>query len=222
MTDFQDLVRSLNVASISLGELEDEGIISVGSGHGSPGTDKRGTGRIPYIKVSDLRALRVNVNPTNLVSRKVAERFWRGKGSGLKAWDLITPNRASSNIGEFVVLLPGEEDVVITKEVFVLRVESNKNPDWDPFYLLWALCLKAVREQWRRVALMQTNREDVGDRYREILIPKPKSKEWAEQVSGAFRVFFTTLADANRMFIDAIKTSECKFIASVASLTSSD
>ena len=30
----------------------------------------------------------------------VARSFWRDSDSGLQAWDLITPNRASSNIGE--------------------------------------------------------------------------------------------------------------------------
>jgi len=114
------------------------------------------------VKVSDIRGLRINVNPTNLVTESVARRFWRSESSGLQAWDVITPNRASSNIGEFAILLPGEEQIVVTKEVFVLRV--LKGELWDPFYLLWALSLRAVRDQWRRVALMQTNREDCGDR----------------------------------------------------------
>src|SRR5437868_1298444 len=83
---------------------------------------------------------------------------------GLKPWDLVTPNRASSNIGEFAILLPGEEQVVLTKEVFVFRILDETL--LDAFYLLWALSLKAVRDQWRRIVLMQTNREDCGSRYR--------------------------------------------------------
>jgi hypothetical protein len=69
--------------------------------------------------------------------------------------------------------------------VFVFRVVDKTL--LDPFYLLWALSLRAVRDQWRRIALMQTNREDCGSRHREIILPKPPSKNWALDTSAAFR-----------------------------------
>ncbi len=142
--------------------------------------------------------------------------MWRGDVSGLQAWDLITPNRASSNIGEFAILLPGEESIVVTKEVFVLRIGTTKN--FDPFYLLWALSLKAVREQWRRIALMQTNREDCGQRFREIILPKPKSHEWGIATSRAFRDYFTTIASAKTEFINSVNNSDFDHVANVASV----
>lgn len=165
--------------------------------------------------MSDIRGLRINVNPTNLVGESVARRFWRGDSSGLRAWDLVTPNRASSNIGEFAILLPGEERVVLTKEVFVLRVVDTTL--FDCFYLLWALSLSAVRDQWRRVALMQTNREDCGSRYREIVIPKPESRAWADETSAAFRAYFTTLADAKARFVAEVRGSRFEHVANVVS-----
>jgi type I restriction enzyme M protein len=216
LDDLRALLERENVEAISLGELEDIGILKVRGGHGSPSNDNR-SGDIPYIKVSDIRSLRINVNPTNLVTEAVASTFWRGSDSGLQAWDLITPNRASSNIGEFALLLPGEERIVITKEVFVLRVVGGEEEGWDPFYLLWALCLKAVRQQWQRVALMQTNREDVGKRYREILIPLPRTAEWAQTVSSAFRRYFRTIAQARVEFAASLETSGYEYIASAHS-----
>jgi len=119
--DIYDVLEKSGAKAVTLGDLLDDRILSVRGGHGSPGNDQR-SGTIPYLKVSDIRGLRINVNPTNLVSDSVAERFWRGPTSGLQAWDVITPNRASNNIGEFAMLLPGEERVVLTKEMFVFRV----------------------------------------------------------------------------------------------------
>ena len=145
----------------------------------------------------------------------IAEQKWRGKNSGLHAWDVITPNRASSNIGEFAILLPGEEDVVLTKEMFVLRTPVEDSA-WTPFYLLWALCLRCVRRQWQRITLMQTNREDVADRYREIRVPCPPSKEWAEQMSQPFRDYFTKLAEGRTTFLTQIRASGIRYIANVA------
>lgn len=204
-------LRSLGVSGITIGELIDNGVISVRGGHGSPGNDQR-SGHIPYIKVSDIRAMRMNVNPTNLVTEKVAERFWKGKESGLKACDVLTPNRASSNIGEFAIVLPGEENVVITKEVFILRVEDSTL--WNPFYLFWALCLGSVREQWRRIALMQTNREDCGARHREIILPAPKNKSWAEKSSNAFKTYFGSMSIARADFTSTLEKSKLTYIPS--------
>jgi len=160
----------------------------------------------------------VNTNPTNLVTEAVARQYWRGPSSGLQAWDVVTPNRASSNIGEFALLLPGEEQVVLTKEVFLLRVTGGETSGWSPFYLLWALSLKAVRMQWQRIALMQTNREDCGKRYREILIPMPGDKASADARCAAFRDYFTTLASGRAKFVAALTTSGIEYIASALSL----
>ena len=213
-TAISEFTAANQTAEVSLGKLAEEKVIQITGGHGSPSNDQR-TGDIPYVKVSDIRSLRVNVNPTNLVSRKIAESFWGGPSSGLQGWDLITPNRASSNIGEFAILLPGEEQIVITKEVFVIRVIGGAADGWDPFYLFWALCLKAVRRQWQRVTLMQTNREDCGNRYLEVLLPAPKSREWAAKVSAPFRDYFTALSSAKANFSEKVKQSGYEFIASV-------
>lgn len=206
------LLGRLGAGRVTIGKLLDSGIIGVRGGHGSPGNDQR-NGYIPYIKVSDVRGLRVNVNPTNLVPRSVAERYWGGADSGLKAWDVLTPNRASSNIGEFAILLPGEERIVVTKEVFVLRVLDGRV--WDPFYLLWALSLRPIREQWRRIALMQTNREDCGERYREVVLPEPPDEKWARTKGEAFREYFETIAGARRRFVNTVGNDGLDYVANV-------
>jgi type I restriction enzyme M protein len=213
--DIKTLLLGEKLDAITLGEMIDTKLIKIRGGHGSPPNDQR-SGSIPYVKVSDIRGLRINTNPTNLVTESVARRFWHGDQSGLQAWDLITPNRASSNIGEFAVLLPGEERIVITKEVFILRIIDDAL--LDHFYLLWALSLKAVREQWRRIALMQTNREDCGQRFREIILPKPPNKEWAIKTSEQFRVYFTTISGAKNTFIESIRRDKFEHVANVATL----
>lgn len=211
-----ELLESRALDGVSLGELLDRGVLMVRAGHGSPPNDQR-DGDIPYVKVSDIRALRVNVNPTNLVSEVVARRFWKSGGSGLEAWDVITPNRASSNIGEFAILLPGEERIVVTKEVFVFRVLDRSVI--DPFFLLWALCLSAVRDQWRRIALMQTNREDCGERHREIVIPWPSSRSEARSLSAPFRSYFGSLAEARRELVASLDVDDFEYTGNVAAAT---
>lgn len=183
----------------SIGSLIGRGVLTVRGGHGSPSQDER-IGDVPSIKVSDLRAGLVNINPTNRIPLSVARKFWGGPDSGLKAFDLLCPERTSKNIGDFCILLPGQERVVTTKEVIVLRPGAKAN--FDPFYLLWALSLKIVRDQWRRIIFMQTNREDVGKRYLEILLPVPPTCERAKEISEPFRTYYQTLAKARSSLSD--------------------
>lgn len=208
LADFESLLDSLpGFESVSLGELRDAGLIQVRKGHGSPSKDQR-LGDVPYIKVSDLRAGHVNINPTNLIPEALAEKFWKGKDSGLRAYDLVSPERASANIGEFCVLMPGQERVVLTKEMIIIRATASAQ--FDQFYLMWALSLVVVRRQWRRIVLMQTNREDVGDRALEVRIPLPPSRDAAAEISRDFRKYFKALEAARERFLAHLKASEFK------------
>ncbi|OTU42536.1 hypothetical protein CAT37_13955 [Acinetobacter pittii] len=190
---------------VSLGDLIGTGDLTIFNGHGSPSSDQR-LGVVPYIKVSDLRAGHVNINPTNMVPLELAKEFWGGDVSGMKPYDLISPERASKNIGEFCVLMPGQEQAVFTKEVIVIRT-LNENL-FDQFYLLWALSLKEVRNQWERIVFMQTNREDVGKRLLEILIPVPSSKIIADKYAKPFKEYYQSLEESRKMFINALESSE--------------
>ena len=90
------------------------------------------------------------------------------------------------------MLLPGQEDIVLTKEVLVFSVA--KEAPFDNFYLAWAMGLDVVLNQWDRVVFMQTNREDLGDRYREILLPYPFARKDADRVSSYVRDYYQQLA----------------------------
>lgn len=183
-----------NYDLVTLGELIDNNTLSISEGHGSPSADQR-IGDVPYIKVSDIRAGQVNINQTNLIPLELAKKYWKAENSNLKPYDLISPKRASKNIGEFAVLMPDQTNIVLTKEVMIIRSNSDLI---DQFYLMWALSLKTVRKQWDRIILMQTNREDVGNRIREILIPIPLNKKTMEEKSQIFGEYYGLVEKARK------------------------
>lgn len=199
------VVKNKNLTLITLGELVEKGFIEVIGGHGSPSSDQR-VGEIPYIKVSDLRAGAVNINPTNMIPITLAKQYWKGNSSGLKPYDLISPERASKNIGEFCVLMPGQQNIVLTKEVIIVR--ATLNAGFNQFYLMWALSLGAVRKQWERIVFMQTNREDVGKRMYEIILPYPNTRKVADELSRPFESYYESLELARNKFIKEINASK--------------
>ncbi len=62
---------------------------------------------------------------------------------------------------------------------------------------------------------MQTNREDVGERHREVRLPLPPTRAWADAKSSVFRRYFQTLSDAKADFLNEIKGGEDEFIGSI-------
>lgn len=90
------------------------------------------------------------------------------------------------------MIMPGQEQSVFTKEVLMISVSPDA--PIDPFFLFWALGLDDVKKQWGRVVFMQTNREDLGNRYRLIEIPYTDDEKLAQSVSSPYKKYFTTLA----------------------------
>jgi type I restriction enzyme M protein len=104
--------------------------------------------------------------------------------------------------------MPGQEQIVLTKEVIGLRSKSDL---FDQFYLMWAMNLPVVRRQWERVIFMQTNREDVGDRFLEIEIPIPKSKEKSLSISKLYKTYYDSVANLKRTFEEDKKNLQAVF-----------
>ena len=101
------------------------------------------------------------------------------------------------------MLLPGQERAVFTKETLIMNVMSETL--FDNFYLGWALDLDAVRKQWSRVVFMQTNREDLGNRYREIRIPVPDTRDMENWFQSHYRKYYRSIAQLRSEFLEARK-----------------
>jgi type I restriction enzyme M protein len=186
-----------NCELYTLGDLIDAGHLEVFQGHGSPNSHYINRGTVPYVKVVDIKNWRVIENPKYAIPEDVAAALRRGRN--LHAFDLVTPTRASKNIGMFGVIMPWQTNVVLTREIAVWRVNPNSEL-LDRWLLLALMSLKVVHDQFRFLVLMQMNREDLGDRYREILLPIPRSAELRETWSGPVREYLSATAQARQSY----------------------
>ena len=62
------------------------------------------------------------------------------------------------------------------------------------------MSLPVVRKQWERIIFMQTNREDVGDRFLEIQIPLPKSRDIADSISKPYKTYYDSIINLDKEF----------------------
>jgi type I restriction enzyme M protein len=188
---------------VTLGDLERRGIIKAFGGHGSPPGHTRKTGAVPYVKVTDLKNWRINENPTNFIHGDVAARL-RKRGQPIAAGDLVSPARASSNIGQFCMVMPWQTSIVMTKEVLILRVLPN-TIGLDPYLLLALLSLRVVQDQYAALALMQTNREHLGARWKEVKVPMPETIAARTKAGQPVREYFEGLIQARTSYDDLVK-----------------
>lgn len=154
---------------VSVGDLLENGDIGWSMGHGSPHTQFKGKGTVPYVKVSDIKNWRINENPKYFIPPEETERL-RG-GNSLREFDVVMPTRACKNIGLGAVVMPWQTHVVLTKEIAVLRCAKGRRV--SPWLLVVILSLRVVNDQFRFLVQMQTNREDLGRRLLELQIPLP-------------------------------------------------
>jgi type I restriction enzyme M protein len=196
---FETFCKDNDCHAISLGDLADSGIIEVLQGHGSPNGRHHGTGPVPYIKVSDVKNWRVIENPSYCISETEARRLWSGTESGLAPYDIITPSRASRNIGMWAVILPHQTKIVLTQEFLRFRIHHDRLPSslkgLDYAFLLAVMSLAVVRDQYDPLVHMQTNREDLGERWREVVLPIPNSVRDIEKWGAPVRKYFQPLID---------------------------
>lgn len=187
MDNLQTFADENDCDLVSVAELIESDDIKIFQGHGSPSSHYKGRGEIPYVKVVDIKNWRVNENPSFFMPRTVAEQYIRKQP--LQSYDLLTPTRASKNIGLFAVVMPWQTEMILTREIFIWRIKEDSNRI-DRWLFLALVSLKVVHDQFKYLVLMQMNREDLGTRYLDLLLPVPRSKEGREKWGGPIRRYF--------------------------------
>ena len=164
------------------------GDIQVIEGHGSPSSHYKGKGDIPYVKVVDIKNWRVNEElelfHATRSRRKVhkeetphAVRFVDSNQSQQEHW-IVRSSYAM-----------GRTEVILTREVFIWRIRE-RGKRIDRWLFLALASLKVVHDQFKYLVLMQMNREDLGRRYRELLLPIPRTRRAREKWSAPVRRYF--------------------------------
>lgn len=169
---------------LSLGDLIDGGILGAWDGHGSPESQDKGQGNIPYIRVSDIVNWELYRNPVSGIPEHVYERLLGNKPTPEEG-DVIFVRRGSYRIGTVAMASRRDKRVLLTRELLTLRVIRPENEyGLTPFYLLAMLSSPTVQNQINHFVFVDTTLPNIGERWKYLALPIHKDRTDVERISA--------------------------------------
>lgn len=169
--EIEELAKVENLLLIPIQQFLNEGILKCFDGHGSPPAEYKGRGEVPYIRVKDIVNWEVYKDPTSRIPDDVYIQK-KGTKKDLLAKDICYVRRGSYRIGSVAMISPFDTEVLLTREILVMRVLKEKNRyDLSPYYLLYLLSHQLVSMQANNKILIETTLPNIADRWKELRLP---------------------------------------------------
>lgn len=181
--EIENIAKTKNLSLISLSKLIQEKIISNFDGHGSPPSENKGMGEIPYIRVKDIVNWEIYKDPTAKIPVDVFNEMSK-ENKKLNVGDIVYVRRGSYRIGSVAMISPHDLKVLLTRELLVLRVIKENNPyDISPYYLLYLLSHKLTQMQTLNKVLIETTLPNIANRWMEVMLPISNDKNHRKEIS---------------------------------------
>lgn len=98
--------------------------------------------------------------------------------------DILYVRRGSYRIGSVAMISPFDTEVLLTREILVLRTTQKQNEyDLTPFYLLYLLSHRLTSMQAFNKVLIETTLPNIADRWKELRLPVSKNKNERKRIS---------------------------------------
>lgn len=174
--EFFDLLQNdYNFKSIR--ELENEGIISLSTGD-EIGKLSYGTGKIPFIRSSDISNWEIKVDPKQGVNEEIYEKYRQKQD--VRPCDILLVRDGTYLIGTTAMITEYDKKILYQSHVFKIR--SNKPKILDPYLLLALLSSDIVQKQIRAKQFSQDIIDSIGNRFYDVKIPLPNNEKIKNQI----------------------------------------
>lgn len=155
---------------ISIQELEDDGIISITTGH-EVKKESYGTGTIPFVRTSDIANWEIKLDPKQGLSREIYESF-KSK-QDVQENDILMVRDGTYLVGTCALITEDDREIVFQSHIYKIRV--NKPEELNPLLLLALLSCPIVKTQIYAKRFTQDIIDTLGERIHELRLPIPKS-----------------------------------------------
>ena len=179
-----------NLKFVEAKELVDKGIIKVFRGHGSPPSEYKGRGEVPYIRADDIVGWEMYKSENTMIPMEVYKKV-KGKKFDLKPKDIVFVKEGSYRIGSVAMVSPFDTEVLLNHHSFVFRVMKEDNEyGIDAFYLLYLFSHNLTQKQLYNKIMIDTTLPNIADRWQELYLPISKDKKVVKEIREKVKDFF--------------------------------
>lgn len=178
--DIEDLSQTHEL--ISLGKLADEGVLHFSTGD-EVGKMAYDTGKIPFIRTSDISNWELKSDPKQNLSEDIYEQY-RTK-QDIRAGDIFVVRDGTYLVGTSCILTEHDTKLLYCGGIYKIRVKKPKL--LDPYLLLALLNCPIVRRQMRAKQFTRDVIDTLGKRLLEVIIPIPKDTNKKKNIADVTR-----------------------------------
>jgi len=179
-----------NKVLVPMHSLITTGIVEVFKGHGAPKNEYKGRGPIPYVRAGDIVDWEVYKNPVSGIPRDVYEELMHNK-TRLEPEDIVFVKEGSYRIGDVALLAPDDTEIFLNHHSYIIRVLRHANSYYvDAYYLMHLLSHRLTKMQLPNLIFIDTTLPNIGDRYKELLLPMERDLEDRKKISEKLRTAF--------------------------------
>lgn len=178
----------------TIGELMAQGLITVSTGD-EVGKMAYGTGRIPFVRTSDIAGWEVKIDPKHCVSEELYQRL--KKKQDVRRGDIFMVRDGTYLIGSCALVTEYDEKLVYQSHL--LKFRCMRPSELDPHLLLAALSSVPVQRQIKAKTFTQDIIDSLGTRYTEVLLPIPKSASSRKEIETLVKKVIADRVEAREL-----------------------
>ena len=194
--ELDDYIKGLTKTHdmVLIGDLVDDKVLSLATGV-EPGKMAYGTGRIPFIRTSDLSGWEIRADYKHGVSKAIYHEL--SSGADVQAGDILMVRDGTYLIGTSAVVTESDLPMLFQSHIFRIRVE--KPGKLNPWLFFACLNTPVVKRQIRSKQFTQDIIDTLGKRILELRVPVPKdAAEQKRIVKETQHIVETRIALRNR------------------------
>jgi len=157
---------------LKFGDLVSSGLLVVKTGD-EIGKLNYNTGRIPFVRTSDISNWEIKVDPKHCVSDEVYSSY--AAKQDVREGDILMVRDGTYLIGTCAYITRYDTRILFQSHLYKLRVTDHSK--LSPFLLLALLSSVPVQRQIKAKQFTQDIIDSLGDRIYELILPIPKDKK---------------------------------------------
>ena len=191
---------SRNCTLMSIQELVDNGVIMLSSGD-EIGKMCYGTGDIPFVRTSDFSNWEIKADTKQGVSEEIYLQY--AEKEDVKAKDILLVRDGTYLVGTSCMITSADVKMLFCGGLIKIRVLNTEVI--DPYGLLGLLNSYIVKRQIRTKQFTRDVIDTIGQRFKEVIIPIPKSTTIKREISSRVQSIIHNRIDARDSILNLSK-----------------